>query len=175
MFTMASSGSCQHLEGTGRRACDSHPTTQGKQHNGCLFLTLALELNLLHEIKNLRVAEKEKQLPDQNLNVMPSPHCLSPCPRKKTYCTFKYLLTHMEGADLTFPGCFLLPVMAASVERCHPGTENRRKAEPTLPATSKLQFLQQLETLSNFQALPGMAHTKGEGRGKRKWAVPWAA
>lgn len=33
MFAMASSSSCQDLEG-GRKACDSHSTTQGKQHHG---------------------------------------------------------------------------------------------------------------------------------------------
>lgn len=49
--------------------------------------------------KSQSSSEKAKQLPDQNLDVMPSTHSLSPCPRKKTYHTFKYLLTHMEEAD----------------------------------------------------------------------------
>lgn len=71
----------------------------------------------------------------------------------------------MEEADsLIFQGTFLLPVIAASVERCHLGTENRRRAETTLPPTSNLQFLQHLETLSSFQALPGMAHRMGRGK-----------
>lgn len=59
------SSSCQYLGG-GRKPCDSHPTTQVKQSCVSLFLTLVLGLSLLHGVKTLRVAQKAKQLPDQN-------------------------------------------------------------------------------------------------------------
>lgn len=92
---MASSSSCQDLEGEEKPVVPT-PPHKGKQRHRWVS---SLHLSILCEVKNLRAAQKAKQLPDQNLNIMPSPHSLSPWPRRKTYQTFKYLLTHMEETD----------------------------------------------------------------------------
>lgn len=108
-----------------------------------LFLTLVFGLSLLHGLKTLRVAQKTKQLPDQNRRWRPK-YYVSPTqyiafipalggrhiiPLNTSWLTW-------QKQSLNFSWVHLLPAVVASVERCHLGTEKGRRAEPSPPSTA---------------------------------------
>lgn len=143
-----------------------------------LFLNLVFWLSLLHGVKTLRVAQKTKQLPDQNRRWRPKYYVFPtqyiafiPALGGRHIIPLNTSWLTWQKQSLNFSWVHLLPAVVASVERCHLGTEKGRRAEPSPPSTANLQFLQPLETFRSSQASPGLANMRGKWRGKRRRAA----
>ena len=140
-----------------------------------LFPILVLGLNLLHGVKTLRVAQKAKLLLDQNrrwrLRCYAFPtQCMVSLPVLGGRCTTSLndpWLTWRKQS-LKFSWVLSSPCCGNICWKISPEDWKGRRAEPSPPPTTNLQFLQPLET---FQASPGTANKRGKGRRKGRWAA----